>query len=84
MDDELLLVVDENDNPLVPLKYKEAVARRSWRRASGGAIIDSEKQKVLCQKRSESIARPGMWTALFGGKAAPGETPLQERRHGPS
>lgn len=76
MDNELLLVVDADDKPLTPLRYQEVVTRRLWRRASGGAVIDSEKQRVLCQKRSALIPKPGMWTALFGGKSSPDETPL--------
>ena len=77
MDQELLFVVDENDNPLPPLTRKEVVAEGLWRRAGGGAIIDKSRRKVLCQKRSATLdERPGLWIALFGGKSAPGEAPI--------
>jgi 8-oxo-dGTP pyrophosphatase MutT (NUDIX family) len=77
MDQELLFVVDENDNPLPPLRRKEVVAKGLWRRAGGGAIVDRGHRKVLCQKRSASLdERPGLWIALFGGKSAPDEAPI--------
>lgn len=77
MDQELLFVVDENDNPLPPLTRKEVIAKGLWRRAGGGAIIDKNRRTVLCQKRSAALdERPGLWIALFGGKSAPDEAPI--------
>lgn len=78
MGEELLLVVDENDNPLAPLPRKQVIEQGLWRRTSGIILLDMQKVRVLCQKRSElKDERPGVWIADFGGKSAPGEPPEQ-------
>lgn len=77
MDHELLFVVDAHDNPLPPKEREEVIAKKLWRRACGGAVVDKEHHRVLCQKRSDHIdERPGLWVAMFGGKSAPGEEPV--------
>ncbi len=76
MNHELLFVVDENDNPLPSLERKDVIAMKLWRRACGGAVIDKEGRRVLCQRRSSIVdERPGLWVVMFGGKSAPGEEP---------
>jgi 8-oxo-dGTP pyrophosphatase MutT (NUDIX family) len=83
MNDELLFVVDENDNPMTPLPRSEVIAKGLWRRTGGGMIVDKKLGKVLCQRRSDDKdERPGVWSALYGGKCGademPEETALRE------
>lgn len=76
MSDELLFVVDEHDKPLPPLPRSEVIAKKLWRRTGAGMIVDKKRGKVLCHRRSDNKdERPGVWTALFGGKCGAGESP---------
>lgn len=76
MSQELLCVVDENDNPLLPLPRDEVIAKGLWRRTGGGMIIDKKLGKVLCHRRSDNKdERPGVWSAMFGGKCGADEQP---------
>lgn len=78
MSEELLFVVDEDDKPLTPLPRKYVIDNGLWRRTGDVMLVDKQKGRVLCQKRSETKdERPGVWIAVFGGKSAPGETPEQ-------
>lgn len=75
--EELLLVVDENNQPVKPVSRAKAISQKLWRRASAAMIYDSGLN-ILCQQRSENKdERAGLWTCFFGGKASPGESELE-------
>jgi isopentenyldiphosphate isomerase len=70
---ELLFVVDENDNPLVPLPRKDVRANGHWCRCVHVWIIN-DKQELLCQKRSElKDLDPGNWETFVGGHVGAGD-----------
>lgn len=76
MSQELLFVVDENDEPRPPLPRRDVIQKNLWRRTGGGMIVDKQMGTVLCHRRSDAKdERPGVWTALFGGKCGPNELP---------
>lgn len=69
--EELLLVVDENNNPVAPLPRKVVHGNHMWHRTSHIWIFNGNTQ-VLCQKRSLSKdSSPGMWESYFGGHLGP-------------
>lgn len=70
---ELLLVVNENNQPIEP-KLRSIVHQNGlWHRTTGVWVINNKKQ-ILCQKRSfKKDIRPGEWEAFFGGHLAPEE-----------
>jgi isopentenyl-diphosphate Delta-isomerase len=71
---ELLLVVDELNNPAKPLPRHIVHNQRIWHRATGIWVINAKKQ-ILCQKRSmKKDLKPGFWEAFFGGHLHPGDT----------
>src|SRR5436309_1292300 len=64
---ELLLVVDENDQPLKTLPRKEVHADMLFHRISHIWVIDKQG-RVLAQKRSMQKDKwTGMWECWFGG-----------------
>lgn len=64
---ELLLVVDENNNPLGPKPRHEVHSQHLWHRVSHVWIYNSQKQ-LLCQKRSLlKDSAPGKMEPFFGG-----------------
>ncbi len=74
MKDELVFVVNENNKPLKPQPRHVMINKGLYCRVSSVTVVNPEKTKVLCQKRSElKDQRPGLWVAEFGGKSNPGE-----------
>ncbi len=64
---ELLLVVDENNQPIGNKPRQEVHSKGLWHRVSHIWIINSKKE-ILCQKRSLlKDASPGKWEPFFGG-----------------
>jgi hypothetical protein len=47
MSDELLLVVDEENNPHGALPRSKVIREGLWRRTGGGMIIDKKLSKVF-------------------------------------
>lgn len=65
--DELIFVVDEDDNPLTPLRRSEVHSRGLWHRVAHIWVVDSSGL-ILCQQRSIlKDHSPGMMEAYFGG-----------------
>lgn len=77
---ELLLVVDENNQPLDPLPRHIVHKEGIWHRATGIWVV-TKTGKILCQKRSlKKDIKPGMWEAFFGGHLGPQETYLESAK----
>jgi len=75
--EETILLVDSDDRPLAPGLRSAAVLQMSWRRTSGGVVVDDGLKWVLCHRRAlTKDERPGLWVATFGGKSKAGEEPL--------
>lgn len=71
---EQAFVVDADDNPCTPAGRQDVIASGTWRRASGGVLVDRQRLLVLCHQRSPiKDERPDLWVATFGGKNRPGE-----------
>jgi len=69
--DELLLVVDENNNPISSKPRYEVHSNGYWHRVSHIWIVNNKKE-FLCQKRSLLKDKaPGAWEAFFGGHVSP-------------
>ncbi|MFO0703764.1 MAG: NUDIX domain-containing protein [Patescibacteria group bacterium] len=65
--EELLLVVDENNNPIKPLPRKQVHSEGHWHRTAHIFIVDG-KENILCQQRSmKKDQNPGKWEPFFGG-----------------
>lgn len=76
--DELLFSVDENNNPIEPQPRGVSHAKRIWHRSCHVYIVDTEKQQVLCQKRSKlKDHNAGLWEANTGGHLTAGQTYLE-------
>ena len=74
MSREKVFIVDENNKPLEPQPRDVMIRDGLWCRVASVVVIDTDKQMVLCQKRSEpKDQRPGSWVVEFGGKADPDE-----------
>lgn len=70
--DELIFVVDEDDNPLPPLRRSEVHSRGLWHRVAHIWVVDSSGL-ILCQQRSIlKDHSPGMMEAYFGGHTEAG------------
>jgi isopentenyldiphosphate isomerase len=77
-ENDLVFVVDENNNPLVPRLRSQAIRDRLWRRTGGGFALDKRLGLLLCHKRSlRKDERPTLWVATFGGKSHPKEPALE-------
>jgi len=65
--DELIYVVDEENNPAVPLARREVHERGLWHRVAHIWVVNREGM-ILCQRRSIlKDHSPGMMEAYFGG-----------------
>jgi isopentenyldiphosphate isomerase len=74
---ELLLVVDEEDQPVQIMRRKEVHQKMLIHRISHIWVIDDRK-RVLGQKRSmQKDSYAGMWQYCFGGHVLAGETYLE-------
>lgn len=74
MNDELVFIVDENNNPLQPQTRSTMLKKRLYCRVSSVTIVDLKNLTVLCQKRSATKdERPNLWITEFGGKSNPKE-----------
>jgi isopentenyl-diphosphate delta-isomerase type 1 len=76
MNDELLDIVDENNNPLGISKPRNVIHKemKDWHRATSIWIINENKE-VLCQKRSLEVEGcPGRWQSYLGGHLTSGES----------
>lgn len=75
--EELLFAVDENNNPIEPVKRYRAHSEGIWHRNAHIWVINSKKD-VLCNKRSmQKEHNPGKWEAFFGGHVVAGSSPIQ-------
>ena len=71
---ELLLVVDENNNPINSQPRAVVHKKEIWHRTSDVWVVNS-KREVLCQKRSlKKDINPGFWESFFGGHILAGES----------
>ena len=69
--DELLLTVDESNNPIEPKPRNEVHTKGYWHRTTHVWVFNKKKQ-ILCQRRSLlKDMNPGKWEAFFGGHIAP-------------
>lgn len=69
--DELLLVVDENNEPLLPKPRSEVHSNGYWHRTSHVWVVNSKGQ-ILCQRRSlKKDSNPGKMEPFFGGHISP-------------
>ena len=72
---EELFVVDENDQPIKPLKRSEVHSTGAWHRVAHIWVHDGEGN-ILCQRRSLlKDTNPGFWEGFFGGHIAAGVQP---------
>lgn len=75
--DELLLTVDDSNNPIEPRSRNEVHAKGYWHRTTHIWVMNS-KQQILCQKRSLlKDTNPGKWESFFGGHLMPGQDYLE-------
>ncbi len=74
---ELLLTVDENNQPIKPLPRDIVHKNGNWHRCSHIWIINNQKQ-ILCQQRSiRKDINPGIWDPFFGGHLTPQQEYLE-------
>lgn len=72
---ELLFTVDENNQPVKPVKRSEAHKNGIWHRSTNVWVVN--KNQILCQKRSlKKDTNPGKWEACFGGHLSPDDSYL--------
>lgn len=65
--EELVFAVDENNNPIEPVRRKDAHQQGIWHRTTDIAVVNS-KGEALCHKRSMlKDSGPGLWDVCFGG-----------------
>lgn len=70
---ELLLVVNRDDQPIEPLPRGFVHNNGIWHRVVHIWII--KQGEVLCQQRSLSKdLNPGKWESFFGGHLTPGDS----------
>lgn len=75
--DEILLEVDERNQPIGELSRREMQAGTSkWVRTGDVVVINSQKQIVCHQRHPDLRSWPGLWAYCFGGHAEPGEDPI--------
>ena len=68
---ELLLVVDEDNNPIDKKPRQEVHQNNYWHRTAHIWVINDKKQ-ILCQQRSLlKDSNPGKWEPFFGGHIGP-------------
>ena len=74
--EELLLVVDEDNQPLTPKPRSEVHKQILWHRSAHVWIINSNGQ-ILCQRRSLlKDINPGLLCPFFGGHVTANETEI--------
>ena len=75
MNNEMLTIVDELNQPIYEAHRNLAIKDALWRRAAGGIVYDPFLAKILCHKRSKTKdERPDFWVATFGGKVGANES----------
>ncbi len=68
--DELLLCVDENNQPIVPVSREAAHRDHIWHRVVHIIVTDPSHKRILCQQRSQlKDSNPGKFECCFGGHA---------------
>ncbi|MEI7652936.1 MAG: NUDIX domain-containing protein [bacterium] len=66
--DELLLCVDENNQPIAPVSREAAHRDHIWHQTVHILVMDPSHQQILCQERSLlKDSNPGMLECFFGG-----------------
>jgi isopentenyldiphosphate isomerase len=64
---ELLFIVNEDNQPIMPKSRQETHTNGYWHRTTQIWIINHKRQ-ILCQKRSlKKDTYPGKWEPFFGG-----------------
>ncbi len=70
---EMVLAVDEHDQPVGVMPRARAKADNHWTRSAHVWVYNADGQ-ILCHKRSLSKDRsPGLWTSSLGGHLSPDE-----------